>query len=118
MFFHKNFALNGLFPGLVTHRSIANLGQFEIEITIEPVYTQGGGGGVPSNVKSDKYKVKIRITRKGKVWKYEQTVGATTANVLAKVIKATVATPTVSVINTIIKEKSEIKINVSSKNKS
>lgn len=80
---HKNFALNGLFPGLVSHRSVANLGHFEIEIVIEPVVHGGGGFSAPITT-SNKYKVKIRISRKGKSWNYETVVNPSMARVVAR----------------------------------
>jgi hypothetical protein len=77
-------ALNGLFPGLVTTRSVANLGVFEIEVIIEPTYPGGGGGYVPG-AKPDKYKVTIRVTMKnGRVWNYSRVVTNTIARVIAK----------------------------------
>jgi hypothetical protein len=103
MFYHQNLALNGLFPGITTHRSVANLGHFEIEVIITPVpYSMGGGGYsyTPTGVGTDKYSIKIRITRKGKVWDYEKIVGVTTAKVFAKVIGKKITTPTISVLST------------------
>lgn len=80
-------ALNGLFPGLVTTRSVANLGTFEIEVIIEPIRPSGGGGYVPGDRK-DKYKVTIRISMKsGKTWKLERIVSNTLARVVARLMK-------------------------------
>ena len=121
MFSHKNFALNGLFPGLVTHRSVANLGHFEIEVTIEPIpYTgiSGGGGGgyrQPLGVDRTKYKIRIRITRKGKEWVYEQIVGLTIAKVAARIIKKTVAEPSISIVTKTVSENIEPTIKVTIK---
>lgn len=116
MFDHKNFALNGLFPGLVTTRSVANLGHFEIEVIIEPVAPSGGGGFYqPLKPSITKYKVKIRVTRKGKVWEYEQIVGSTTAKVLAKVLKKKVAEPIISVVHKSMVEENEPIIKVTIK---
>lgn len=113
MFDHRNFSVSGLFPGLVTSRSIANLGTFEIEVIIEPVYPGTGGGGysyTPAGITKDKYKVKIRITRKGKVWEYEKIVGSTTAKVVAKVIGIKVAEPTVHITSKSMVEQTEVKV--------
>lgn len=68
MFSHKNLALLGLFPGLVTHRSVANLGHFEIEVIVKPVQptTTGGGSGWLHPIKD--HEVTVRITRHGKTW--------------------------------------------------
>jgi hypothetical protein len=114
VFDHKNFALNGLYPGMTSTRSIANLGHFEVEVTIEPVGPGFGGGGYyePYSPSSTKYKVKMRITRKGKTWEYEQIVGSTTAKIIAKVIKVKVAEPAVSVINTSMVSNPEVKVKV------
>tara|TARA_R110000772_G_scaffold81358_3_gene173080 strand:+ start:295 stop:630 length:336 start_codon:yes stop_codon:yes gene_type:complete len=88
-FDHRNFATEGLFPGLVTTRSIANLGSFEIEVTITPAGPAGGGGGYWEDVPQNKrdYRINIRVTRKGKVWDYERVVNNWSAKVLAKLLK-------------------------------
>jgi hypothetical protein len=120
MFDHRNFALMGLFPGLVTHRSIANLGHFEIEITIEPQPSGGGGGGFyrPTGAGTDKYKIRIRVTRKGRVWEFEKIVGSTMAKVLAKVIKKKVAEPSViATVNNRINESAAPEIKVTHVNR-
>ena len=117
MFNHKNFALNGLFPGLVTTRSVANLGSFEIEVIIEPVTPSGGGGGFyhPLKPSDTKYKVKIRVTRNGKLWEYEKVVGSTIARVVAKVIRKKLAEPSILVTNTSMVENTEPVIKVTIK---
>lgn len=115
MFNHKNAAVEGLYPGMTTHKSIANLGLFDFEITIEPQPPSGFGGGgfySPLNVGPTKYKVKIKITRKGKTWEYEQIVGLTMAKVLAKVTKIKIAEPTFSIVNTSMVENTEPVIKV------
>lgn len=102
MFNHKSFATGGLFPGLVTTRSVANLGAFEIEVIIEPVST-GGGGGYHQPAKA-KYKIKIRVTRKNKVWNFESEVNDVTARVMAKILKVELKKePTVEVTSAKIK---------------
>jgi len=113
VFDHKNFALNGLFPGLVTTRSVANLGHFEIEVTITS--TGGGGAIFPLGNKSNKYKVRIRVTRNGKTWEYESEVGSTMAKVIAKVMKTKIAEPSVSYTGISMAESREPQIKVTTK---
>jgi len=88
-FDHRNYAVEGLYPGLVTTRSVANLGSFEIEVIIQPEPQGGGGGYYYEDVVPGKreYRVKIKVTRKGKVWNYEKVVNNFTAKVLAKLLK-------------------------------
>lgn len=86
-FDHKNFATHGLFPGLVTTRSVANLGHFKIEVTIERI--RGGGGGarttdLRNRAEKDKYKVTIRVTYKQRWWEKETIVSQAMASVIAK----------------------------------
>lgn len=106
MFNHKSFATGGLFPGLVTTRSIANLGAFEIEVIIEPptpTPVTGGGGGYQRPIKA-KYKIKIRVTRKNKVWNFESEVNDVTARVMAKILRVDLKKePTVEVTSAKIK---------------
>lgn len=86
MFDHRNLATGGLFPGITTHRSIANLGHFEIEVTIER-WPRGGGGWYDQTDDEDKYRITIRVTsKKGKVWDYSTVVSEETANVVAKLV--------------------------------
>ena len=69
MFNHKNFALNGLFPGLVSHRSIANLGHFEVEIIVQPLpadQVKVGGSGWLSPIQD--HVIIVRIKKDDKVW--------------------------------------------------
>lgn len=103
MFNHKSFATGGLFPGLVTTRSVANLGSFEIEVIIEPVSPGVGGGGYHQPVKA-KYKIKIRVTRKNKVWDFESEITDVTARVMAKILRVELKKePTVQVTSAKIK---------------
>jgi hypothetical protein len=65
-FEHKQFALNGLFPGC-KHWDIAVFGQFSIEVTVTPV----SSGGYSPYFPAEDYLVTVKITtKKGKV--YEQ----------------------------------------------
>ena len=94
-FDHKNYALGGLFPGLVTTMSVANLGALSIGVSITPIVDFGGGGFEhPAGSRNNKYKVKFIISRNGKKWEYEQIVGETTAKVIAKVTGQKVTSPT------------------------
>ncbi len=63
MFDHKNLALGGFYPGLVTTLSVANLGTFDVEVIITPVVSGGGGGYVPvvRGQKPDRYRVTVRV---------------------------------------------------------
>lgn len=103
MFDHKNFALLGLYPGLVTTRSIANLGHFEVEIIIEPVSPGGGGGWAPA-APITKYNVRIVVRTKTKVWDYKTTVNVATARVIARVIGKKLEEPSVTLTSVKIKE--------------
>lgn len=66
-------ATMGLYPGLVSTWSIANLGHYETEVIIEPVSPSVGGGYVPTppGMKPDRYRVTVRVKFNGK-W-YEET---------------------------------------------
>jgi hypothetical protein len=86
MFDTRNMATLGLYPGLTTLRSIANMGHFEVEIIIEPEVPSftGGGASGPWTVPQTKYLLKIRVSRKGKTWEYNSKLNQSTAKVLAK----------------------------------
>ena len=116
MFEHKSFATEGLFPGLVTTRSVANLGHFEIEVIIEPVGPTGGGGYsyIPTKNITDKYRVRIKVTYKCKKWEYESLVGSTMAKVVASITKIKIAEPTF-LVKTKIAENKELEIKVTIK---
>lgn len=92
MFNHKSFATLGLYPGLVSTRSVANLGHFEVEVIIEPVQPSGGGGFAQSKPIT-KYNVRIVVRSNNKVWDYQTTVNKTTARVIAKVIRKKLPEP-------------------------
>jgi hypothetical protein len=83
---HRNFALLGLFPGLVSTRSVANLGQFEFEIIIEPEVPSLGGGAYLSPAPT-KYILTIRVSRKGKTWELKSKISNVTAKVIAKFMR-------------------------------
>lgn len=85
-FDHENFAVNGLYPGLVTTRSIANIGHLEIEIVIEGLAPPGIADTTRLSKKKDKYKVTIRVTYKSRVYEYSSIVGEWLANIYAKLI--------------------------------
>lgn len=114
MFDHRNFALLGLYPGLVSTFSVAGLGQLEITLTpIEPEFQPGlGGGGYygPRISSPTKYLLKIRITRKGKTWESQSTISSTFAKVLAKFIGRELPSVSVSQHQVITKEQPGIEI--------
>ena len=85
MYKHELFATEGLYPGLFKPIAFATVGAFTFDITIEPVYTGGGGGYIPG-AKPDKYKITIRVNHKGKIWKIERVVSRTLAKVTAKLV--------------------------------
>lgn len=92
MFDHRNLAVEGLFPGLVTTQSVANLGLFDIEVIIQPIPVGGGGGYAPT-LKPDKYQVTIRVTMKnGRRWTYTRVVSNTLARVFARLARINLET--------------------------
>jgi len=119
VFDHKNLAVDGLFPGLATHMSIANLGSFGVQVIIEPVSYGGGGGYVtaPTGFKTDKYRIRIIVTRKGKRWSYERIVSTNTAKVIAKLAKIELNVPSISVGNITVNESAEPVVKVTHVNR-
>lgn len=110
MFDHRNFALNGLYPGLVSTFSVATIGQFQIEVEFIPDISGGGGAGyagTPSN-KHTKYLLRIKVSRKGKAWNFESKISNTTAKVLAKFIQQELPSVVVTDIHLQNKEQPEI----------
>lgn len=87
MFDHRSLATDGLFPGLVSTFSVAIAGALLLDVIIEPIIRPSGGGGYVPGARKDKYKVTIRVSRNGKIWKYERVVTNTAARVLAKVLQ-------------------------------
>ncbi len=86
MFEHKNLAVQGLFPGQVTTRSVANLGTYEIEVIIQPVVPRSGGGGfvpAPLHIKPTHYRVTVRVKYNGKWYEDTQIVDEHNASVIA-----------------------------------
>lgn len=90
MFEHKNLAVQGLFPGQVTTRSIANLGTYETEVIIEPVIPHSSGGGgwggfvpAPLHRKPTHFRVTVRIKYNGKWYEDTQIVDEKQARVIA-----------------------------------
>lgn len=109
MFDHRNLATEGLYPGLVSTFSIAVLGALEIEVIIEPVVPSVGGGGYGVVLpRKDKYKIKIRVKRKDKVWNYESIVSSTTAKVIAKLMRVEKKEPEVVLENVTARVKQDI----------
>lgn len=98
MFDHRNFATDGLYPGLTSTFSIAVLGALEIEVILEPIAPIGGGGyGGVVVPRKDKYRLRIFVRRKGREWKYEGEVSNATARVIAKLSGITLKEPEVVV---------------------
>ena len=119
-FDHENFATHGLYPGLVTTRSIANLGHLKVEIIIEPVV--GGRSGPVSSTelskKKDKYKVTIRITYKSRVYDYTSIVASWTANIFAKMMGVKLkkeVDPTIAVNSVTVTKPDNITVEVEKK---
>ena len=117
-FDHENFALNGLYPGLVTTRSIANIGHLKVEVIIEPL---GRGGPVDTtdlSKRKDKYKVTIRVTYKSRVFEYYREVGRWEANIYAKMLGVELMTPpdpTITMESVAVKDPEEITVKVTKK---
>jgi hypothetical protein len=82
----RSFATDGLYPGLFSTLSFAVIGAFDVEVTIVPVTPTGGGGGYSAPIKP-KYKIRIKVTRKNRVWNFESEINDRTARVIAKVLK-------------------------------
>lgn len=119
-FDHENFALNGLYPGLVTTRSIANIGHLKVEVIIEPIV--GGRTGPASTTdlskRKDKYKVTIRVTYKTKIYEYSREVGRWEANIYAKMLGVELMTPpdpTITMESVTVKDPEEITVKVTKK---
>jgi len=91
-FDHENMAVQGLFPGLVTTQSVANLGHFKLEVVI--VAPEGGPPGVadttritpPRRKEKDKYTVSIRVSYKTRIWYYQSEVDTWMATIVARLV--------------------------------
>lgn len=95
MFDHKNLALGGFYPGLVTTLSVANLGTFDVEVIITPVVPSGGGGGyvpISRGQKPDRYRVTVRVIHGQRRYEESVIVDDLQARVTAKVNGITVFT--------------------------
>ena len=88
MFSHKNLALEGMFPGLQSTRSIALRGEFETEVIITPVVPSygGGGGWQPAilGTKAKHFRITVRIKYNGKWYEDTQVVDERQARVIAQ----------------------------------
>ena len=84
MFYHRNLATHGLFPGVTTHRSVANLGHYEVEIIIRPV-TGGGGGGTKWLTPIKDREIIIRVTKDGETWEASYVTSKYFADPIVKV---------------------------------
>lgn len=122
-FDHENFAVNGLYPGMVTTRSIANIGHLKVEVIIEKI--RGGGGTARTtdlSRKEDKYKVTFRVTYKAKVYEYSSIVGSWRANVYAKLLGVELLTPpeptvTMESVNVVNPEEITVKVTKNERSK-
>jgi hypothetical protein len=82
-----NFALDGLYPGLVTTQSIASLGYLVSVVVISPVVRELGGGGwgpVPLGGHAENYRVTIRVKTGDRVYEETLIVDDNTARIVAK----------------------------------
>lgn len=112
---HKSYATEGLYPGLVTTQSVANLGSYIFEVIIEklPVGPPGSAGGATDlSRKKDKYKVTMRVRHKDRVWEYERIVGPKTAQVAARLIGKKLNEPDVQVKSVTVVEGTDPTIEV------
>ena len=90
MFEHKNAALDGFYPGLVQHQPISNLGVYQSEVIIIPVYEDSEDGNYFNLKKKKKkknpkyYIVVIRVFFNGKRYEEQRLVDEKEARVIAK----------------------------------
>ena len=120
-FDHENFALNGLYPGLVTTRSIANVGHLKVEVIIEPVTDIGRAINDTTDLsrrKKDKYKVTIRVTYKDRIYEYSSIVSGWIANIYARLLGVELkkpVDPTITMESVTVKKPEEITVEVTKK---
>ena len=110
-FDHENFATNGLYPGLVTTRSIANLGHLKVEISIRRKGGPGTARTTDLSRKEDKYIVTIRVTYGTRVYEYSREDGRWEANIYAKLMGVELSTlpdPVVTMDSVTVKQPEEI----------
>ena len=108
MFDHRSYATEGLFPGLVSTRSVANLGAYIFEVIIELL--PGGAGRSPiagQRHEKDKYKITIRVRHKDRVWSIESIVGKLTAQIAARLLRTKLVEPEVAVTSVTVAESVE-----------
>ena len=118
MFDFRNFAVDGLMPGLFSHSTLATAGAKDIQVIIEPVVQAlSGGGYVPWNSgvssKPDRYRVTITVTINGKRYSDSKIVDDTEARVIAKFngIEFDETVPMVSINGVqVFSEQTEIKV--------
>ena len=118
MFLHRQLATEGLNPNGLTHRGIANLGTFEVEVIIVPIPHPTGGGGGYNRPLPRQFRVTVRVRFNGKVYEDSQIVDEHRARVIAKFrgIKMFSRTsPMVSVNGIQIMEEKEIQVRVTKK---
>ncbi len=118
MFQHLAGATQGLAPSLVSKRYIANLGMYDVEVIIEPVVPSGGGGYSPPTFgqRPSHFRVTVKVTFKGKVYKSVQIMTPSEARVFAKlkgIVNFTENSPMVAINGVQILEQKEIEVNVS-----
>lgn len=98
MFDHRSYATEGLFPGLVSTRSIANLGAFIFEVIIELVEPAAGRSPIARpQYEKDKYKITIRVRHKDRIWSIDSVVSKLTAQIAARLLRTQLVEPNVEV---------------------
>ena len=115
MFLHRQLATSGLHPNGLTHRGIANLGTFEVEVIIVPIPQPTGGGGGYNRPLPRQFRVTVRVRFNGKIYEDSQIVDEHRARVIAKfrgITNFSTSSPMVSVNGVQITEEKEIQIRV------
>jgi|JI10StandDraft_1071094.scaffolds.fasta_scaffold21845_3 hypothetical protein len=121
MFLHRNLAVQGLSPGDLSTRSVANLGTFEVEVIITPIQPPSSGGGYVGGYSKPlprQFRITVRVKFNGKIYEDSQIVDEHRARVIAKFRGITVFSstdPMVSVNGMQILDKNEIQIRVTKK---